>query len=236
MEVAIRIFSQYEHLNFGDSTRRVTLYSLKELGEPNDIVLYCSDGQSTETFAHRFFNEFGDDCFWFVGVDSSIEHRNAEYVIGREDSRFELHESFFVSTVVDWASKIIGIRHAKHQAAVFGFSCGGAFAASMGIRNSHVFGTVFAFSIAGRPITKFDAQPDSDLSDVRFYFRAGSREPTGMHTYMKRLAIWLRASDAQVNEDTLHGGHEIALWSTALNESISSACDARKNKTIKRTN
>jgi len=220
MEPAIRIFCQQERLPLGDSTRRVVLYSLKERGEPSDIVIYCSDGQNAGAFAHQFFNAFGADCIWFVGVDCSPEHRNAEYVIGRDNFSFEKHESFFVNTVVDWATQVIGIRHSRNRSAVFGYSCGGAFAASIGIRHPDVYGTIFAFSIAGRPITNFEAHPELDLSAVAFYFRAGSREPKGMHSYMNRLEKWLCSANVQVNSRALSGGHEFALWSTALNESI----------------
>ncbi len=148
MEPAIRIISQQERLPLGDSTRCVLLYSLKERGEPSDIVIYCSDGQNAGAFAHQFFNAFGANCFWFVGADCSPEHRNAECVIGRDDFSFGMHESFFVNTVVDWATKVIGIRHSRNRSAVFGYSCGGALAASIGIRHPDVYGTIFALSIA----------------------------------------------------------------------------------------
>lgn len=94
VEAAIEILSQHERLSFGNSTRGVALYSLKERAEPDDIVVYCSDGQSTGAFAQQFYDAIGADCFWFVGVDCSTELRNAEYVIGRDDSHFKVHEFF----------------------------------------------------------------------------------------------------------------------------------------------
>lgn len=130
---------------------------------------------------------------------------------------------------MDWATKLIGIKHARDRSAVFGYSCGHAFAASIGIRHPGVYGTILAFSIAGRPVTRFDTEPDSDLSDVGFYFRAGSREPKGMRSYMKRLENWLRSTDVQVNNRTLHGGHEFAVWSDGLNESICLAYKPTQN-------
>ena len=84
----------------------------------------------------------------------------------------------------------------------------------MGIRHPDVFGTIFAFSIAGRPITNFNALSLLDLSDVAFYFRAGSRDPNGMRHYMKRLEKWLRSADVQVNNQTLSGGHESLVYRT----------------------
>ena len=229
------MLSRYEQLPLGESTRRVTLFSLKECGDPDDIVIYCADGQSTGAFAQQFYSASRADYIWFVGVDCSSEHRNAEYVIGRDDSRFTIHESFFVDTVVDWATQAIGIEHSRDQSAVFGYSCGGAFAASMGIRRPDVFRTIFAFSIAGRPITNFEAQPESDLSDVAFYFRAGSLEPKGMHWYMGRLEKWLRAADVDINNETLAGGHDFAVWSPGLNQSVALAYNLTHNKRINRS-
>lgn len=220
MGADIRLFRQYDRLRFGNEHRRVHLYSLKERGRPGDIVIYCSDGQGAGAFALNFFNAYGLANFWFVGVDASSDCRNAEYVIDRDESRFAVHESFFVNIVVDWATAKIGIPHAREESVVFGYSCGGAFAASMGIRHPDVFRTIFAFSIAGRPVSRFDAQPNSVSPDIRFFMRAGSREPSGMHSYMKRLEDWLRSANAQTNNETLHGGHDFALWSRALNETI----------------
>ena len=216
----MRVLSQTERLPFGGSTRRVSLYSTKERGASGDVVIYCSDGQSVETIAHRFYEAVRADWVWFVGVDCSTEFRNEEYLFGQDDFHFELHEAFFANDVVDWATNLIGVPHAKERSAVFGFSCGGAFATSIGIRHPDVFETVFAFSIAGSPVVDFDVGPASDLSNSSFFLRVGSRESKRMRGYTKRLRNWLRASQAQVDYDTFHGGHELTLWSTALNELI----------------
>lgn len=229
------MLSRHEHLPIDRSTRRVSLYSLKERGESDDIVIYCSDGQSVDAFAQQFFNAFGSDRFWFVGVDHSPDYRNAEYVIGTDGPRFEMHEAFFVNTVAEWATKAIGIQHSRRQSAVFGYSCGGAFAASIEIRHPDIYGKIFSFSIAGRPITHFDVQPEADLSEVNFYFRSGSREPKAMRSYMKRLQNWLRSANVLVNSQTLAGGHEFATWSIGLNESISIAYELTPSKSVQRS-
>ncbi len=56
--------------------------------------------------------------------------------------------------------------------------------------------------------------------DVTFFFRAGSAEFQGMHAYMRRLEQWLHSFNNEVDNRTLPGGHEFAVWSTALNETI----------------
>ncbi len=214
------IFHQHVQLPLGNSTRQVNLYSLKKHGELGDIIIYCTDGQTTGAFAKQFYKTHQAEGIWFAGVNNSPVHRNAEYVIGKDRDLFEYHEDFFVSTVVDWVCSFVGIKHENQTSAIFGYSNGGAFAASMGIRHPNVFGTVFAFSIAGRPVKKFTAPPILDLTSVDFYLRAGSREPIGMRSYMNRLQTWLSAAGTNVDNATLTGGHDFALWSNAINQTI----------------
>ena len=217
------MFQRYEQLPLANTTRGVTLCSMKHTAEPGDFVLYCSDGQCTSMFAQHFYQSVPQAAVWFVGVDSSPDHRNAEYVIGRDDERFRVHESFFVDILLRWTEQAIGKKQDRNRAGVFGFSCGGAFAASMGIRHPEKFGTVFAFSVAGRPIPSFGEPPQSDISRVTFYFRAGSREPGGMHKYMQRLERWLARGGAKTSNATIPGGHEFAVWSSALKATLPTA-------------
>lgn len=214
------MFQRYEQLPLKNTTRGVTICSMKHTAEPSDFVLYCSDGQCTSKFAQHFYQTIPQAAVWFVGVDSSPDDRNAEYVIGRDDERFRVHESFFVDTLLGWTEQAIGKKHDRDRAGVFGFSCGGAFAASMGIRHPDKFGTVFAFSVAGRPIQDFSEQPCSDVSSVTFHFRAGTREPGGMHKYMQRLETWLARAGAKTSNAKLPGGHEFPFWATALNATL----------------
>jgi enterochelin esterase-like enzyme len=93
----------------------------------------------------------------------------------------------------------------------------------MGIRNPEKYGTIFAFSIAGRPIADFELEPSARVADVSFYFRSGSREPGGMRSYMARLAKWLTRAGSHVDISVNHGGHEFALWTNALSDSIEKA-------------
>lgn len=217
------MLTQRAELRIGNFNRRITVCSLKNRADTEDFVLFCSDGQSTEAFAREYFQAHSNETFWFVGADCSFEHRNAEYVVGRDKLRFDEHEQFFTMTLLDWTERTVGIKHNRERAAVFGYSCGGSFAASMGIRNPNKFGVVFAFSIAGRPIADFKLEPAACVADVKFYFRSGSTEPSGMQSYMTRLGQWLTRAGAQVDIRVDHGGHEFALWTNALNDSIEKA-------------
>jgi len=217
------MFRRTATLPFCGAWRQVTAFSLKPQADPNDCVIYCSDGQSTALFASEYYRRHRTDSLWFVGVDCSVSHRNAEYVIGRDDERFHAHESFFKTDVLSWVQDTLGIKHRRERSGVFGYSCGGAFAASMGIRHPDLYQSIFAFSIAGRPVTRWDHEPESSLKHSSFFLRSGSREPRGMRHYMTRLGKWLIQSGAQVDHLVESGGHEFALWSMALNGAISRA-------------
>lgn len=188
-----------------------------------DWVIYCADGQNTAAFAASYFRKCSTDSLWFIGVDSSGTNRNAEYVIGRDEEKFTLHESFFTRDVLAWTHGVLGGAYRWKHAAVFGYSCGGAFAASMGIRHPELFPLIFAFSVAGRPVTQFDEEPSSNLRNSKFFFRSGTREPDGMKKYMTRLGKWLGRSGAVVDQGVENGGHEFSLWSTALIGAIQAA-------------
>lgn len=73
--------------------------------------------------------------------------REQEYLLGRNQERCAVHERFFVYEVVDWAARPLGVSTNREKPAVFGFSEGGAFAVSLGIRHPDQFSTPLAFCL-----------------------------------------------------------------------------------------
>ena len=216
-------------LKLGDSQRAITVCVPHQPSSGDEYVLFCADGQGTSAFATEFFNAYPQDAtLWFVGVDSCHLHRNAEYVVGRDEKRFAIHESFLIKTVWQWFEQEFGITLTRQRTGVFGYSCGGSFAISMGIRHPNRFGTVLGFSVAGRPVSDFQHVPVLDVSDSAFYLRAGSRESKGMRSYMKRLQSWLRKNDALADYRVSPGGHDFALWSDELNEVMRSTMPSQR--------
>jgi enterochelin esterase-like enzyme len=216
-------------LRFGDSYRAVTVCAPHQPGGGDELVLFCADGQNTVAFATEFFNaDPGKTTLWFVGVDSCLFHRNAEYVVGRDERRFTQHESFLIKTVWQWVEQEFGLTLSRQRVGAFGYSCGGSFAVSMGIRHPDLFGTVLAFSVAGRPVSDFEHAPVPDISSSAFFLRAGSREPKGMRSYMKRLQLWLSKNGALADYSVSPGGHEFGLWSGELNAVLNSMSPSRK--------
>jgi enterochelin esterase-like enzyme len=176
------------------------------LGEPRELtvylppdhdrtqyypVAYAADGQAVEPFAAVLDPQVVDGnvpAVIVVGVhcaegggvgdayDPDQDLRAQEYLLGDNQGRFEAHERFFVYEVSDWAARTLGASSDRAACAIFGFSNGGAFAVSMGIRHPERYGTVIAFSLGegqqgwGTPEWTADAAP-------RHYLLAGTLEP-----------------------------------------------------------
>ncbi len=207
------------HLLRQGALERVITVCVSQNGDQRDpFVLFCADGQSTPTIANAFFKAAaGQLSVCFVGIDSCPQHRNGEYVDGRDPERFALHEALWTDTAVKWVEQTLERSLSPRRTGVFGFSCGGSFAASVGLRHPDLFGNVFAFSIAGRPVSDFSQTTVGDITQSSFYLTAGSREPKGMRNYMKRFHTWLKKNGATSNFCIGTGGHELSLWSAQLN-------------------
>ena len=205
------------------AVRRATIYSQKEVADDNDFFIYCSDGQSTPFFAESLFSHPGYEQVWLIGVDNSPSLRNAEYVLSQGSPSFLQHESFFTGAVRSWAQSVTGIDHRPERSAVFGYSCGGAFAFSMGARHPQLLRTVFAFSIAAWPLENPPSKPTAELMSSSFYFRTGSREPGGMRATMKRLQQWLKPTNCKINATVAPGGHDAVFWSSQFNHCVDHA-------------
>ena len=202
------------------ASRRVTTYSQKKVAEDNDFFIYCCDGQSTPFFAESLFHQPGFEQVWLIGVDNSPSQRNAEYVHSLGSPSFVQHETFFTGNVRSWAESITGIKHRPERTSVFGYSCGGAFAFSMGVRHPQLLRTTFAFSIAAWPLENPPPKPDAEMQSSVFYLRTGSREPGGMRATMKRLQKWLKPASPKINATSAPGGHDVVFWSSQFNQCV----------------
>ena len=211
-----------EELAFEDKRERrgVAIYAASKKVSDSGLLIYGADGQSTKTIAEGFFRLHPKSDVCFVGVDCSIEHRNAEYVDGRNPELFASHEHFFTRTVPAWVQSKLNRTEYPARTTVFGYSCGGAFAASMGICHPERYGISYAFSIAGRPVQRFTTPADKSLATSKFYLRSGDLEPAGMHSYTDKLAIWLKNAGAFVDNAVEPGDHYLEFWCRMLYSAI----------------
>jgi len=205
----------------GDHTTREVFALLPGAPNPRTRYVFCTDGASVARLAAGLEDKISQNQIGLIGVANSPLHRGEEYVIGRDADRFERHERFFVEVVRDWLESHAGFSLAKENSAVFGYSRGGAFAVSMGIRHADLFGGVIALSIAGRPV-RIDLAPPLPLalSESRFYLAAGESEPGSIKTYTKRLATWIGHEGGDAVCRFSPGGHEPSVWKTEFERGI----------------
>ena len=147
----------------------------------------------------------------------SRDLRAQEYLLGENEERFEAHEQFFVYEVADWAERDLGASIEREGRAVFGFSNGGAFAVTMGVRNPERYGSILAFSLAsgregwGTPEWRGDEAP-------RHYLMAGTLEP-----FLSLTARWVTWLDMLSVEYVFHEricGHDLVMWEAEFLQAV----------------
>ena len=209
-------------LTFDDKTQTRDVTACLPQEQASDMAfIFCADGQYVPYFAKQLHDELAAYRVGLIGVHSSPAFRGQEYVEGRDEQCFKEHESFFINVVRDWAQTQACVPLTCNNSATFGFSCGGAFAVSMGIRHPNLFGSVIALSIAGRPVRVDQPPPDvHDLTQSRFYLAAGESEPGSIKNYTKRLASWIRKNGGQSETRLSPGGHELSVWQHELRRGI----------------
>jgi enterochelin esterase-like enzyme len=206
-----------DRLPFDDGTfRELTVY-LPRIPTTEVRYILCADGQSLPYLIGSQERSGATSRTAFIGVHSSNSLRAREYVEGRDNQHFHRHERFFVNDVRCWVERRFGVELCPNNTGCFGYSCGGSFAVSMGIRHPNIFGSVIALSVANRPIrVDQPTQELLDLSRMWLYLAAGESEPGGMKKYMERLSVWQRKHGGQSRCLPSPGGHEVAVWKHEL--------------------
>jgi enterochelin esterase-like enzyme len=186
-------------------------------------VVYAADGDLVDGFAtvlDPLVMDSAVPAVIVVGVhsaeytntaelyDRGRDLRMQEYLWGENRERFAAHERFFVYEVSEWAEQNLGASPDREQRAVFGFSNGGGFAVTMGIRHPRRYGNILAFSLGmgkswGDPVWSADTAP-------RHYLVAGTLEPFQKTTdrWAKRLT---RLNVEHVYYERICG-HDLVMW------------------------
>ena len=153
-----------------------------------------------------------------VGVHSSEQYRAEEYIDGADQFRFEAHERFFTDEVYRWANAEFSLSTSRQSCAVFGFSNGGAFALSIGVRHRERYGVVIAFSIAGGA----DRVAESEYARrpvAKYYLSAGTRERPFCKTARGLAKILSRHNVEHVHTEQC-AGHEFSFWESEFPKAI----------------
>ncbi|MCA9012834.1 MAG: hypothetical protein KDB01_23950 [Planctomycetaceae bacterium] len=184
-------------------------------------ALFCADGQAVEGFSNslsKAMEEGRTPPVILVGVHSDPRLRAYEYVDGIENSLFLAHEHFFTDEVYRWAIAKLDLSFARPACGIFGFSNGGAFALSMGIRHPEKYGVVIAFSIAGGA-HRIKASEYARRPAARYYLSAGTREKPFRDT-SRAVARILSKSNVEHVITERYAGHDFDFWNSELCEAI----------------
>lgn len=199
-------------------------------------VVVLADGQGLAGFAgiaQRLIEEGKIRPVIIVGIhsggyrgqpnephDVKNDFRAREYLAGLDPERFALHARFVREEVLPLVRRAYPASARRDETAVAGFSNGGAWAASMGIKFGAEFGWAFPMSIG---MTPEDPQPAGPLP--RFTFSAGRLEPgflRGTQATRDKVLGW--GGDAVMIETV--SGHDPARWQMAFSLALQRAFPA----------
>lgn len=210
-----------------------TLYNYRltsaAMGEPRDVtvylppdhdpeleypVVYATDGQSTNVYAYviePLIRRGALPPTIIIGVHAGAgARRTMEYLPGRYDA-FDAHEQFFTEEVRLWAEQTLGASTDRTRRAVFGFSNGAVFVATMGYRHPDLYAHILAFSLGVSP----GEPPEFEADAPRFYLVAGTLEVPFYRSTLLTTSV-LRNNDLDVTLHERVGGHDQAMWQSAF--------------------
>ena len=204
-------------------TRMVTVFLPDQYRPTAGLpVVFCADGQAVHAFSGRLSHAIqrqGAPPVILIGVHSDPAYRAREYLDGVDAERFQAHERFFAEEVYLWAVSEFRLSLDRLRCGVFGFSNGGGFALSMGVRHREKYGVVIAFSIAGDP----RRVRESDYTRrpiARYYLSAGTREIPFLKT-TRAVARLLEKHGVEHILTQREAGHDFHFWNSELCEAVS---------------
>jgi enterochelin esterase-like enzyme len=188
-----------------DGGRPVTVYVP---ANPPEAIVFAGDGQRISKWG-RLLEKADVSPTMIVGVHGLTDEmpRLHEYSPGFQPDRFAAHEKFFVEDVRRWTESRFGVVLPSERTAVFGVSASGELALALGLRHSHIYGTVFCASPGG------GYKPPGVLPSPlpRTYLVAGTEEPFFLEN-ARRWAVALRDAGAHVLMNERSGSHGGSFW------------------------
>lgn len=211
-----------ESPSLGES-RTVSVY----LPGPNRkiaFVVYMSDGDAAEGYAHILepLMDLGElPPIAIIGTHSGVYRgevelsrddtrrnvRALEYVPSLDPNRFQQHEIFFTQEVLSWAEEKYQVPASAKSRVVFGFSNGGSFSATMGIRHPELYGSVIACAIAG---DRYDLSRGPKLTN-EFYLVTGTWDAR-FHSNVEYLYKTLKKAKVKCRLAVRAAEHDGKMW------------------------
>ena len=196
-------------------------------GEHADLpAIVLADGQGAEAWS-RILHALAEDGavrpVAVVGIhsgayrgtpgqpyDPDLDDRGRDYIESHDPDRFEAHLRWVTEEVLPLVAERFGISTRREDLAIAGFSNGGAFAASAGLRAPHRFGHVMAFSVGAPPQMPAQVEPAP-----QFFLAAGTLE-TGFLRGTRAVLDLARSREIPAEMITFAAGHDAGMWDRAL--------------------
>ena len=234
----------YEHTLESDTlreSRRITVYLPPEHDADHHYpVIYMADGEGASEYAailEALTLKSKVPATVLIGIhsggyrgdkekvfDPSKDFRSVEYLAGFDQfapgvdpSRFSAHEHFFLHEVGPWAEEHLGVSTDREQRLLFGFSNGGAFAVSVGIRNPEHFGKILAFAVGWAPALSVPAWDSTTYP--RYYLAVGTLDDIMFET-TSRWAEILKTRGFEYMFRARVSGHDSIMWQEEFGRAV----------------
>jgi enterochelin esterase-like enzyme len=203
-----RIFS--DSLN---EDRTLTVYVPEDQAGPStDLpVLLCADGQWVGYFARRIHEEIQAGRIApiaLVGVHTSEDTRNCDYVFGFHEARYEAHEHFVLHEVIPFLNETAHLKFSRAHCGIFGYSNGAVFSHSLAIRHPETFGVSIVFSATGNHVARSLYPPELTTA---FYLSAGTQD-RHCRKATSSIARDLRRQGIQYKFTEREARHDLSYW------------------------
>jgi enterochelin esterase family protein len=159
-----------------------------------------------------------------VGMDNGGAARNNEYVpnVHFDLQAYSRHEAFVLNEVMPLAEKRF---HASLKAVdrmTYGFSSGGAWALSFGVKHHDLFDQVSAFAVAGSPTQDYGF---ASAQGQTLYLGAGAYDYFNKQT--SAFCKLARQEGLTCHYLTIYSGHDPAMWEQGLIGALQGAFPAK---------
>lgn len=176
------------------------------------IALFCTDGQTTETFCSQLASDPPNVPVLIVGVASNPSSRDYDYIRGYDSVQYAAHKSFWFDEMMRAVNENHNLLDDECVTGLAGYSNGATFAHTTVVEHPTIFDFGILFSAADNRIRPEEYENNTS---TRFYLSAGTGEPEYLHA-TKRIADDLESNGIENRFVERSASHDIAFWSAEL--------------------
>lgn len=197
---------------------RVVSIALPAVMPAKPLVVFCTDGQALPAFSTGLSSARPDLHPVLIGVHSDPQSRAQHYLFDG-GVHYQAHEDFFVDVLPVWLHAEYGLSLERSRTVAFGFSNGGAFVLTMGLRHPDSFSAIFSFSSPKLPTRPCVSRHQFPMPAI--YLATGCIGPEKkIRQNVLQLARWLRSRDIPVTVSEQQAAHTLDFWAAEFPEAL----------------